>query len=80
MSALNIPHTFRAYRRRALESQANVGSHAWVPGSWDADDDAAAYCLDAVDSSPCGSSRMFLAGVGSGAALREAYLYMEGAA
>ena len=56
MSALTIPHTLRAYRRRALESQANTGSHAWdlKHEAWDAETDCEAYCMDAPDLIPTG--------------------------
>lgn len=60
MSITNITRELRAYRRRAMEAQANNGTHAWdlTPGAWDSDSDAEAYCLDAVDSFPAGSTRM----------------------
>lgn len=74
MAALTIPQELRGYRRRALESQANNGTHGWdtTPGTWDTDRDAEAYCLDALDNLPAGSTRRVLTGAGSRMFTREA--------
>lgn len=70
---ITIPQHLRAYRRRALEAQAANGVHAWdtTSGAWDSDSDAEAYCLDAIDSIPAGSTRMIPSGPASRSALRE---------
>lgn len=75
MSLLTIPYELRAYRRRALEAQANNGVHGWdtAPGAWDTDRDAEAYCIDAIDCMPAGSSRRVLTGSGSRMFTRETY-------
>ena len=56
---MNIPSSLRPYRSRAIGSSNAVGHHAWDIGNgrWDAEDDAIAYCLDAVRSIPAGSCR-----------------------
>lgn len=57
MNGITIPLELGNYRRRALESQACVGEHAWDIGNWDAESDAEAYCLDALEVMPAGSTR-----------------------
>jgi hypothetical protein len=61
VAGLNIPLNHPGERRRALEAQAAVGVHAWAEkGQWDAENDAEAYCLDAIDTLPAGSTRGFV--------------------
>jgi hypothetical protein len=74
--ALDIPLHLRGCRLRVTEAQANVGTHAWdvsTPGAWDANSDAAAYCLDAIDAIPAGSTRELSRGPGPRCILREPY-------
>lgn len=58
--SITIPIAYPNLRRRALEAQASVGSHAWDIGNWDAEADAEAYCLDAVQYIPAGSTLGFV--------------------
>jgi hypothetical protein len=76
MATIDIPVHLRSYRRRAVEAQANNGVHAWdttAPGAWDSDRDAEAYCLDAIDAIPAGSTRMIPSGPAARCILREPY-------